>query len=233
MSTATDSHFSNASQEFVWDDTRVPGAHRYLVPPTLKVLREMGARTVLDLGCGNGSLSALLQSQNYLVVGCDASESGIALARQAHPGIDFFEHDISNPLPASVAGAFDAIVSLEVVEHLMQPRNLVDRAYKALRPGGVLIMSTPYHGYWKNLSLALMNKFDSHWHPLRDFGHVKFFSRRTLSQLAGEAGFAVRNVQRVGRIPVFACSMILVAVKPYGIPSSSSQKNKDLPAARH
>ena len=214
MSQATDKNLSNATQEFVWEDTKVPGAHRYLVPPTVRVLRERGARVVLDLGCGNGSLTALLQCRNFFVVGCDASASGIALARQAHPTVDFFEHDISNPLPPSFEGAYDAVVSLEVVEHLMQPRNLVVRAYSALRPGGVLILSTPYHGYLKNLSLALTNKFDEHWHPLRDFGHVKFFSRRTLSQLACEAGFSVRSVLRVGRIPVFACSMILVAVKP-------------------
>ena len=214
MSHATDRHLSNATQEFVWEDTEVPEAHSYLVSPTVKVLREVGARSVLDMGCGNGSFSALLQSQKFEVVGCDASASGISLARQAHPTIDFVEYEISNPLPASFAGAYDAVVSLEVVEHLMQPRYLVSRAYSALHPGGALILSTPYHGYWKNLGLALTNKFDAHWHPLRDFGHVKFFSRETLSQLVGEAGFSVRDFMRVGRIPAFACSMILVAVKP-------------------
>lgn len=214
MSTATDKNLSNATPEFVWEDAAVPDAHKYLVSPTVKVLGQLGARTVLDLGCGNGAFSALLQSRNFFVVGCDASESGIALARQAHPTVEFFEHDVSNPLPASFAGAFDAVVSLEVVEHLLLPRHLIARAYSALRPGGVLIMSTPYHGYWKNLALALTNKFDAHWHPLRDFGHVKFFSRRTLSQLACETGFSVRDCMRVGRIPAFACSMILVAVKP-------------------
>lgn len=214
MSEANDRNLSSATEEFVWRDTEVPESHQYLVSPTVKVLRDRRARVVLDLGCGNGSFSALLQSQNFLVVGCDASASGIALARQAHPTVDFLEHDISNPLPASFAGAYDAVVSLEVVEHLMQPRHLVARAYNALRPGGVLILSTPYHGYWKNLALAFTNKFDAHWHPLRDFGHVKFFSRRTLSQLVCEAGFSVRDFIRVGRIPVLACSMILVAVKP-------------------
>jgi 2-polyprenyl-3-methyl-5-hydroxy-6-metoxy-1,4-benzoquinol methylase len=214
VSEATDRKLSNATQEFVWEGAEVPAAHGYLVPPTVKVLRDLHVRTVMDLGCGNGSFSALLQSQDFLVVGCDASESGIALARQSYPTIDFFDHDISNPLPASFAGAYDAVVSLEVVEHLMQPRHLVARAYCALRPGGVLVMSTPYHGYWKNLALALTDKFDAHWHPLRDFGHVKFFSRSTLSQLVCEAGFSVKDFMRVGRVPAFACSMIVVAVKP-------------------
>jgi 2-polyprenyl-3-methyl-5-hydroxy-6-metoxy-1,4-benzoquinol methylase len=211
---ATDSSLSIATREFVWVDTEVPEAHNYLARPTVKALRELGARAVLDLGCGNGSFSGLLQSQGFQVTGCDASASGIALARQGHPAIDFFEHDIAHPLPSGFAGPYDAVVSLEVVEHLIQPRHLIATAYGALRPGGVLVLSTPYHGYWKNLALALTNKFDAHWHPLRDFGHVKFFSRETLEQLVCEAGFSVKDFVRVGRIPAFACSMILVAVKP-------------------
>jgi 2-polyprenyl-3-methyl-5-hydroxy-6-metoxy-1,4-benzoquinol methylase len=123
MSVATDKNLSNATHEFVWEDAEVPQAHRYLVSPAIRVLRERGAHSVLDLGCGNGSLSARLQAENFLVVGCDASVSGIAFARQAHPAVEFFEHDISNPLPSSFTAAFDAVVSLEVVEHLMQPRH--------------------------------------------------------------------------------------------------------------
>jgi 2-polyprenyl-3-methyl-5-hydroxy-6-metoxy-1,4-benzoquinol methylase len=214
VSKSTDSNFSFEAQEFIWTSNEVPGAHDYLIPPTIKTLRDVSARTVLDLGCGNGSFSALLHSQGFSVAGCDASISGLALARQAHPNVNFFEHDISNPLPADHAGPYDSVVSLEVIEHLLLPRQLVVSAYKALRPGGVLIVSTPFHGYCKNVALALTNHFDEHWHPLRDFGHVKFFSRKTLSALIREQGFSVRNFIRVGRVPAFACSMIIVATKP-------------------
>jgi 2-polyprenyl-3-methyl-5-hydroxy-6-metoxy-1,4-benzoquinol methylase len=71
----------------------------------------------------------------FMVVGCDASESSLALARQAQPAIDFFAHDILHPLPSSCAGCYDAVVSIEVVEHLVQPRHLIANAYGALRPG--------------------------------------------------------------------------------------------------
>jgi 2-polyprenyl-3-methyl-5-hydroxy-6-metoxy-1,4-benzoquinol methylase len=211
---STDSALSIAAQEFLWANTEVPQAHDYLIPPTVKTLRELSAHTVLDIGCGNGSFSALLHSQGFAVAGCDASASGLALARQANPGVDFFEHDILNPLPVGHTGPYDSVVSLEVIEHLLLPRQLVTSAYKALRPGGALIVSTPYHGYWKNLALALTNHFDEHWHPLRDFGHVKFFSRNTLLGLVREAGFSIRDFIRVGRLPAFACSMIVVAIKP-------------------
>lgn len=214
MVKSTDSLMSSASEEFIWAGDGVPGAHDYLVPPTIKVLRGKSANRVLDLGCGNGSLCAWLNSKGFFVVGCDASVTGLEFAQRAHPDIRFFQHDVLNPLPSEHEGTYDSVVSLEVIEHLLLPRQLLKNAYNALRPGGVLIVSTPFHGYFKNVALALTNHFDEHWHPLRDFGHVKFFSRKTLSALIQEVGFSVTDFIRVGRIPAFACSMIVVATKP-------------------
>src|SRR5205823_87599 len=76
-------------------------------------------------------------------------------------------------------------------EHLVRPRNLPRFAKQLLRPGGHLIISTPYHGYLKNLLLALTDKWDAHLNPFWDGGHIKFWSRKTLSQLLNEAGFRV------------------------------------------
>ena len=89
LGTSTDNSLSIAAQEFVWADSKVPEAHNYLISLMVKVLRESCARTVLDLGCGNGACSAVLQSRGFAVTGCDASVSGIAFARQAHPAINF------------------------------------------------------------------------------------------------------------------------------------------------
>jgi 2-polyprenyl-3-methyl-5-hydroxy-6-metoxy-1,4-benzoquinol methylase len=105
--------------------------------------------------------------------------------------------------------AFDVIVSVEVIEHLLLPRQLFSRAKEALKRNGELIITTPYHGYWKNLLIALTGKFDDHWHPLRDYGHVKFFSTQTLSKLFEEQGFELTHVKRVGRIPPVAKSLMM------------------------
>lgn len=76
------------------------------------------------------------------------------------------------------------------------------------------IISTPYHGYWKNLALALSGKMDAHFTALWDHGHIKFWSIDTLRRLLQEAGFAEIRFLRVGRIPPLAKSMIAVARKP-------------------
>ena len=209
----TDEAKSIAATEFEWDESGNTESHRYLLPTTFQWLASKGARSVLDLGCGNGSVTALLAAKGYAVQGCDASASGLAIARKAAPGVNFFQHDLANPLPAEHTGHYDAVVSLEVIEHLLLPRILLNSAWQALRPGGLFILSTPYHGYLKNLALALTNKFDDHWHPLRDFGHIKFFSQRTLHALLKECGFRVYKSRRVGRIPPFACSLLVAVEK--------------------
>jgi 2-polyprenyl-6-hydroxyphenyl methylase/3-demethylubiquinone-9 3-methyltransferase len=75
------------------------------------------------------------------------------------------------------------------------------------------IISTPYHGYLKNLALGVVGKWDAHFDPLWDGGHVKFFSVRTLRMLLTEAGFSNIRFIRVGRIPQLAKGMIAVAQK--------------------
>jgi 2-polyprenyl-6-hydroxyphenyl methylase/3-demethylubiquinone-9 3-methyltransferase len=86
-----------------------------------------------------------------------------------------------------------------------------------LEPGGLLIASTPFHGYWKNLALALTGKMDRHFTALWDHGHIKFWSEDTFRRLLEEAGFQDVRFQRVGRIPPLAKSMIAIARKPHGL----------------
>jgi 2-polyprenyl-6-hydroxyphenyl methylase/3-demethylubiquinone-9 3-methyltransferase len=107
-------------------------------------------------------------------------------------------------------GGFDLVLSLEVIEHLYSPRLFVDRAHDALTEGGHLILSTPFHGYFKNLALALSGKLDDHFSPLWDGGHIKFWSERTLRALLEERGFTVDRFLRCGRVPPLAKSMIVV-----------------------
>lgn len=106
------------------------------------------------------------------------------------------------------------VVSLEVVEHVYAPRNYARTLFDLLEPGGTAIVSTPYHGYLKNLALALSGKMDAHFTALWDHGHIKFWSIETLTKLLDEAGFMNIRFHRVGRVPQLAKSMIAVAQKP-------------------
>ena len=106
------------------------------------------------------------------------------------------------------------MLSLEVIEHVYMPRKFAETCFELLDPGGHLILSTPYHGYWKNLALAITGRMDRHFTALWDNGHIKFWSIETLGMLLREAGFSNVRFVRTGRIPVLAKSMIAVAEKP-------------------
>lgn len=172
--------------------------------------RTRGA--VLDLGCGNGSIARALIAEGYDVYGVDASESGIAIANAESPG-RFFVLDVSSgQLPTELAGkCFDAVISTEVIEHLYDPRAFIVFARRILASGGEFIVSTPYHGYLKNLALAVTGKFDAHFTVLWDGGHIKFFSRETLEQMLRENGFEVTAFAGAGRCPYLWKSMLLKA----------------------
>ncbi len=183
----------------------------YLWPPVLRQLAALPAGSrVLDAGCGNGYFAKHLREQGYDVVGTDLEESGVANARKLCPQVRFEVASVYDDLAARF-GKFDAVVALEVIEHLYDPRVFVGRVRECLRPGGRFILSTPYHGYLKNLAIALSGKFDAHMTPLWDGGHIKFWSRRTLTTLLEEKGFRVEAFVGAGRLPYLWKSMILTA----------------------
>jgi 2-polyprenyl-3-methyl-5-hydroxy-6-metoxy-1,4-benzoquinol methylase len=139
--------------------------------------------------------------------GVDTSESGVAQARRV--GINAHVGSAYDDL-ASTYGTFPLVVSLEVIEHCIDPRAFAKTLISLIAPGGVGVLSTPYHGYLKNLALAITGKMDSHFTALWDGGHIKFFSIRTLDTLLREAGAGSVSHHRIGRIPPLAKSMMAV-----------------------
>jgi 2-polyprenyl-3-methyl-5-hydroxy-6-metoxy-1,4-benzoquinol methylase len=189
----------------VYTDNAPTYASHYLWDRVLPLIPH-GAR-VIDIGCGNGALVNELRSQGRDALGVDTSESGARMGG-AHCYVGSAYDDL-----VSRFGRFDVVVSLEVIEHLYDPRRFVRVARDLLRPDGLLIVSTPFHGYWKNLALALSGRLDDHFTALWDGGHIKFWSERTLSRLLTDEGFAVPRFVRAGRFGPFAKSMIAVTTR--------------------
>jgi len=184
----------------------------YLNDALLSMLNKDANRCILDLGCGNGHLVSYLVKQGYDAYGTDASENGIAIAKKEYPE-RFFVQDLStDQLPNELQKLkFDTLVSTEVIEHLYNPEGFIEFCKNALQKNGELIISTPYHGYWKNLMLAVFDKWDSHHDPTWHGGHIKFWSRRTLSRLLTDKGFVATEFKGCGRAPYFWKSMIIKA----------------------
>ena len=201
---------------YAYSDAGPSHSSQYVWPVLGSYLRDVptGAR-VLDLGSGSGGLLASFEGRGWDRVGVDISSSGVEIARKAHPGITFIEADATGDLTSLVGAAtFDVVVSTETLEHVALPRLFLKNAFLALKPGGRLVLSVPYHGYLKNLAIAVSDRTDQHFDASWDWGHIKFYSVDSLSALLWEAGFERLEYQGAGRFPYFWKSMVFVARKP-------------------
>ncbi len=180
------------------------------------VLKHVGARSqkILEVGCGNGSFAELLLKYGHQVHGIDVSESGITIAKKRGLPAKFTQFSVYENFSHLGEGEFDAVIGMEVIEHLFDPKTFLQNAFDSLVPSGRLVLTTPYHGYWKNLAISLTNGWDKHfsvdWHG----GHIKFFSFNTLRRELTNAGFCSIQFEGAGRFPYLWKSMICVAHKP-------------------
>jgi 2-polyprenyl-6-hydroxyphenyl methylase/3-demethylubiquinone-9 3-methyltransferase len=187
-----------------------------LVLPTIRLfLSELppGAK-VVDMGCGNGCLISTFSATGWRLYGIEASISGIERARKAYPNVQFMQSDATSPITEGLeAESFDAVISVEVIEHVYDPRRMLTKIRSLLKPGGTLVLTTPYHGYLKSLGIAIAGKADNHYNPLWDGGHIKFWSHRTLAAALRECGFGDLRFAPKGRVPLLWKSTIIKATK--------------------
>ena len=206
----------NVVENFGWESAEGPESCGIITPKVLSLLGGLGGVTrVLDLGAGNGKLCSGLARAGYSVVGMEYDRQGVAIAKLNYPGISFYNYGVQDDpqLLLSNETRFDAVVSTEVIEHLFSPHLLPQYAAAVLKEGGYLLITTPYHGYLKNLALSIFDKWDFHHTTLRHGGHIKFWSRATLTELLSQNGFRVIAFSGAGRFPYMWKSMVLLAQK--------------------
>ena len=200
-----------------YDTSEISCAHEYLFPTVRRCLMEISQGRqlrILDLGCGNGNVASRIAELGHSVTGVDVSTTGIDTARASFPGVSYHLGSVyDEDLVSKTGGLFECVVSLEVVEHLFFPKRLFEQSYQLLAKEGVLIVSTPYHGYLKNLALSLTNGWDAHFGVHWDGGHIKFFSKKSLAAMATNAGFGNLKFFPVGRVAGLWKAMIMVAEK--------------------
>ena len=188
--------------------------HAHLTRPIVQQLVKADANRVLEFGCGNGWFSGALDRCGFEVTGVDVDTDGLREARQKYPSVRFQHLDVTQQPGSALPRGFDAVVAIDLIDHVTKPRNLVATAIAALKPGGLLVLSSPFHGYAKNLALAITGRFDLRWQALEDSGRLRFFSRHTLMSLMSEFDLSELQFETVGRIPMFARAMLVAARTP-------------------
>jgi len=144
-----------ANYEVYWsrlqESSRYHPANRFryfLIASRLRRYLKPGM-SLLDMGCGDARLLLRLRSrwpQNRFA-GCDISHKVIGYNREQHPGIEFFQADVSARDLAERASetsrsGFDIVICSEVIEHVEDDRGLLQNAAALLAPGGYLILTT-------------------------------------------------------------------------------------------
>jgi len=203
----------NEYKDYGWKEEKTD-AHDYLYPVLKSMLDIKKNKCILDVGCGSGYIANKLIGDGFNVYGIDASESGIKLANATHKGRFYVQNIDSKRLPDELNNIkFDTIISTEVIEHLYNPRAYMEFCKNILMKngGGEMIISTPYHGYIKNLLISLLNGWDKHFTVLWDGGHIKFWSKKTLTQLLNEFDFQIIEFKGAGRLPYLWKSMFIKA----------------------
>lgn len=207
---------SNLYKDFSWKNQK-PYSFNYLFKTIAHILSEFNfskSISILDTACGNGYLVKELSESGYENIwGFDLSSSGIEIARSINKNLsnnlaihDLYQKKLPNNFPAS---GYDLIFGAEVIEHLYSPSKYLENVNSWLK--GVFILTTPYHGYLKNLAISIFNGFDKHFNPLQEGGHIKFFSKKTLYRLLQENGFNPIKLYGSGRLPYLWKSMVVVS----------------------
>jgi SAM-dependent methyltransferase len=156
-------------------------------------------RTLLDVGCGGGIFGAAIKStMPCTVVGLTNSQ---AEAIEARARIDTVEVVDLNSFEPSVLGEFECIVCSHVLEHLSDPRAVLQCLCGCLAQNGTLIVALPNVLFWKQRLEFLRGRFRYTEGGLMDSTHVRFFDWASAQQLLGEAGLQICERVADGGVP--------------------------------
>lgn len=174
-------------------------SHRKMVD-----LVPAGSR-VLDVGCSSGYLSRRLVDKGCTVVGAELDPAAADVARTVCE--DVLVGDIERiDLPADQT--FDVVLCGDLVEHLRDPQTFMARVRAALKPGGVIILSTPNVANWSVRLRLLAGRWEYADRGLLDRTHTHLFTRRTLLRALREAGYRPEVVDLTAPVPFIRSKIV-------------------------
>jgi 2-polyprenyl-3-methyl-5-hydroxy-6-metoxy-1,4-benzoquinol methylase len=148
---------------------------------------------LLDLACGDGLLTALFAPHFERVVGVDAAAVHLAAARERLPGVEFHECLIEE---LTLSERFDSIFMLNILEHVLDPILVMQKAASFLKEDGVLIVQVPNANAINRKIAVLMGTLES-CEELSPFdlniaGHRRSYTLATLTADIVQAGLSVK-----------------------------------------
>ncbi|WP_006245678.1 class I SAM-dependent methyltransferase [Mycolicibacterium tusciae] len=146
-----------------------------------RLAQRCAGRDVLEAGCGEGYGADLIADVAHRVIGLDYDETAVAHVRARYPRVHMHHGNLAE-LPLG-DGEVDVVVNFQVIEHLWDQGQFVAECLRVLRPGGVLLMSTPNR-------ITFSPGRDT---PINPF-HTRELNAAELTELLSDAGFSVESM---------------------------------------
>lgn len=145
----------------------------------------VGSGRLLDIGCNEGRGLEIYQSNGFEVEGLELNETAAAIARAQ--GFTIHTEFLEQFQPDA---SFDIAILANVLEHSLNPKEMLIQVQRILKPGGQVCISCPNSQSWLRF---LFSRYWINWHvPF----HIVHFSSATLSRLLQDTGFKVIQVQQ-------------------------------------
>lgn len=163
--------------------------------PEVRPFIPSGCRRILEIGCSEGRFMAALKQerQGVYAVGIEPFPDAAVSARAS------FDRVIQAPVELAIGELgdelpFDCVVANDVLEHLVDPWDVLRQLSRHLAPGGCVVASLPNIRYWPTLNeLFLGGRWDYQDAGILDRTHLRFFTRKSLPELFERAGFSLRD----------------------------------------
>jgi 2-polyprenyl-3-methyl-5-hydroxy-6-metoxy-1,4-benzoquinol methylase len=184
-----------------------------------RVVQQLGARKILDVGCGDGRLGRAIRARcsNVIIHGCDLSTA--ALTRS--DGLDRqYSVDLNYEALQEPDESFDLVIASEVIEHLIMPDRVLEELTRVLMQGGHVLLTVPNVAFWRFRVQALNGQVPS---VTADDRHLHSFSASLLGHLVRRAGLNVVQLtglrQRFNRLSqlhfqLLSDTLLIVGRKP-------------------
>ena len=169
-----------------------------------KAARPLAGLCLLDIGCGGGLLAEPMARLGATVVGIDAAERNIEIARE-HARASRLAIDYRTATAEALAAAgerFDLVLNMEVIEHVAEPATFLATSLRLLAPGGLMVLAT-LNRTAKSFALAIVGaEYVLGWLPRGTHDWRRFLRPSELARMLRPEGAAIVDLVGVAYSPI-------------------------------
>jgi len=157
----------------------------------VSLLPNNPAANILELGCGDGSTGALARAAGkaatYTGIELDAEAADIATSQLSTVIVG----DIASLDLSSHHGCYDALIASEVIEHLIDPAAVLAKLIPCLRPGALVLASSPNVSHWRVIAALMCGRFEYADTGVMDRSHLRWFTPKSYAALFSDTGLHI------------------------------------------